>query len=162
MFVKAPSWFNAVRGEKQPVVGLASLKHYEDVIRRTAILVVLYFLPAFWILQPVSYDPDIWWHLQTGKWIVEHGTLPTTDPFSAYGEGKSWIVYSWLFEVGMYGLMQAFGEVGIILYTLLVVWSIMLVLHRIIAARISDFAVVCGLLALSVVALTKVFTPRPW
>ena len=162
MFVKAPSWFNAVRGEKQSVVGLALLKHYEDVIRRTAILVVLYFLPAFWILQPVSYDPDIWWHLQTGKWIVEHSTLPTTDPFSAYGEGKSWIVYSWLFEVGMYGLMQVFGEVGIILYTLLVVWSIMLVLHRIIAARISDFAVVCGLLALSVVALTKVFTPRPW
>ncbi len=119
-------------------------------------------LPAIWILQPVVVDPDVWWHLQTGKWIVEHGTLPTTDPFSTYGEGKGWIVYSWLFELSIYGLIHLCGESGIILYTLLLTWSIMLVLHRMIAARVSDFVAVCGLMALSAITLTKVFTPRPW
>jgi hypothetical protein len=146
----------------EPETASAVIGNAEVMIRRMVILAILYLLPAVWILQPVIIDPDIWWHVQTGKWIVEHGTLPTTDPFSVYGEGKPWIVYSWLFEVGMYGLMQVFGEFGIILYTLIGVWSIMLVLHRTIASRISDFVVVCGLLGLSVVALSGLFTPRPW
>lgn len=135
---------------------------HEETLRRTAILAVLYLIPAMWILQPVIIDPDIWWHLQAGKWMVEHGTLPATDPFSAYGEGKPWVPYSWLFEVGMYGVVRVFGESGIILYTLVGVWLIMLMLHRIIGTRCSDFVFVSGLLAVSVVALSKLFTPRPW
>jgi hypothetical protein len=115
-----------------------------------------------WILQPVIIDPDIWWHLQAGQWIVEHGTLPITDPFSAYGEGKPWVAYSWLFEIGMYGLVQLCGERGILLYTLVGIWLTMLVVHRIIGARCTDFVFVSGLLAVSVVALSKIFTPRPW
>jgi hypothetical protein len=162
MFVKAPSGFDATREEKQPLVGLELLKHHEETIRRAVIVAVLYLIPALWILQPVISDQDIWWHLQTGKWIVEHGTLPTTDPFSTYGEGKPWIVYSWLFEVGMYGLVRVWGESGVMLYTLVVTWLIMLVLHRIIATRCHNFVVVSGLLATSVVCLSKMFTPRPW
>jgi hypothetical protein len=132
------------------------------VIRRVVILSLLYLIPAIFILQPVIFDPDIWWHLQAGKWMVEHGALPVTDPFSAYGEGKPWVAYSWLFEVGMYGLIQAFGEVGIILYTLAGVWLIMMVLHRIIATRIFDFGLICGLMAVSIIMLSSMFTPRPW
>ena len=136
--------------------------HNDETIRRVAIVAMLYLLPAFWILHPVIIDPDVWWHLQTGKWIVEHGTLPATDPFSAYGEGKPWVAYSWLFEIGMYGLVQLCGERGILLYTTMGIWLIMLALHRIIGTRSSDFVVVSGLLTVSVVALSKMFTPRPW
>ena len=138
------------------------LGQQEEAIRRVAILTILYLMPAIWILRPVIVDPDIWWHLQTGKWIVDHGTLPTTDPFSSYGEGNSWVAYSWLFEVGMYGLLQVFGETGLVLYTLVSAWSIMLVLHWIIGTRCSDFVGVCGWLAACVVALSGMFTPRPW
>ena len=141
---------------------IAWLGRHEETLRRTAILAILYLMPAMWILQPVISDQDIWWHLQTGKWIVEHGTLPPTDPFSVYGEGKPWVAYSWLFEVGMYGVVRVFGESGIILYALVGVWLIMLVLHRIIATRCHNFVVVSGLLATSVVCLSKMFTPRPW
>src|SRR5690242_3490059 len=138
------------------------LGRQEEAIRRQAILALLYLLPAFWILQPIVSDPDIWWHLQTGKWIVEHGTLPVTDPFSAYGEGKPWLAYSWLFEVGMYALMRIFGESGISLYTLVTVWLTMLMLHRIIGKRCPHFLSTCVLLATSVVALAPLYTPRPW
>ena len=27
-------------------------------------------------------DPDFWWHLKTGEYIVEHHRLPTPDPFA--------------------------------------------------------------------------------
>ena len=138
------------------------LGRQEETIRRQAILAVLYLLPALGILQPVVSDPDIWWHLQTGKWIMEHGTLPGTDPFSAYGEGKPWVAYSWLFEVGMYALVRIFGEAGISLYTLVTVWLTMLMLHRIIAKRCPHFLPACVLLATSVIALAPLYTPRPW
>jgi len=138
------------------------LGRQEEAIRRQAILAVLYLLPAFWILQPIVSDPDIWWHLQTGKWIVEHGTLPATDPFSAYGDGKPWVAYSWLFEVGMYALVRIFGESGISLYTLVTVWLTMLMLHRIIGKQCPHFLPACVLLATSVIALAPLYTPRPW
>jgi len=138
------------------------LGRHEETIRRVVILAVLYLIPAVWILRPVVADNDIWWHLQTGKWIVEHGTLPMTDPFSAYGEDKPWVAYSWLFEVGMYRILSVFGEISIILYTLVGTWLIMLALHRIIGTRCSNFVVVCGLLATSVIAMSRMFTPRPW
>jgi len=141
---------------------IAWLGYHEEALRRTAILAVLYLIPAIWILQPVVFDQDIWWHLQTGKWMVEHGTLPATDPFSVYGEGKPWVAYSWLFEISMYGLVQLCGERGILLYTLVGIWLTILVLHRIIGTRYSNFLHVSGLLAVSVVALSKLFTPRPW
>jgi hypothetical protein len=141
---------------------IAWLGCHEETLRHTAILAVLYLIPAIWILQPVIFDADIWWHLQAGKWMVEHSTLPATDPFSAHGEGKPWVAYSWLFEVGMYGLVHAFGETGIILYTLIGVWLIMLMLHRIIRTRCSDFVCVSGLLAVSLFAMSNLFTPRPW
>src|ERR1051325_609009 len=53
----------------------------EQLIRRTLILTILYLMPAIWVLQPAIADNDIWWHLQTGKWIVDHGMPPTTAPF---------------------------------------------------------------------------------
>lgn len=134
----------------------------EERIRRTAILAIIYLLPAMWILQPVIVDPDIWWHLQTGKWVLGHGTLPTSDPFSAYGEGKPLVAYSWLFEIGMYGLVHLCGTYGVILYTLTATWLIVLVLHRIIGSRCHDFLLSSVLLTGSIVALSKLFTPRPW
>src|SRR5262245_49233601 len=162
MLMNKATGFSHVGREKTTVLGMPVITRYEEVTRRVMLLSLLYLIPAIWILQPVIFDADIWWHLQAGKWMVEHGTLPVTDPFSAYGEGKPWVAYSWLFEVGMYGLVQAFGEAGIILYTLVGVWLIMLMLHRIIGTRCSDFVCISGLLAVSVIALSNMFTPRPW
>ena len=87
------------------------------------LLTLLYLLPAVAAIRPVL-DPDIWWHLRTGQWIVEHGAVLTTDPFSSYGMGKPWIAYSWLFEILIYSLYQAFGLLGLMLYA--VVFSVMI------------------------------------
>ncbi len=138
------------------------VKTHEDVLRRTLLLSVIYLLPAIAILQPILFDPDIWWHLRTGKWIVDNGAPPATDPFSVYGEGKPWIAYSWLFDVAMYGLVRTFGEQGIIFCTLVFALLILMTLHKLLAERVRDFTVLCGVLALCSFALVKVFTPRPW
>lgn len=56
-------------------------------------------------------DPDLWWHLGTGRFIVESGHLPQTDPFSYTAIGTQWIIPEWLGEVTIYFLYAAGGYV---------------------------------------------------
>ena len=44
-------------------------------------------------------DGDVSWHIATGRWILEHGAIPTTDPFSFTWAGKPWVPIEWLAEV---------------------------------------------------------------
>lgn len=44
-----------------------------------------------------SYDS--FWHLATGRWIVEHRALPLTDPFAVASDRIPWINGEWLFEI---------------------------------------------------------------
>jgi hypothetical protein len=49
------------------------------------------------ILAPVS--PDYWWHVTTGRWMLEHHRVPFTDPFSWTHGGQNWIAHEWLAEL---------------------------------------------------------------
>ena len=66
---------------------LGWLSAREPVIRRVVLCAVLYSMPLVALSKPVL-DPDIWWHLRTGQWVVQHGCVPTTDPFSTFGDGR--------------------------------------------------------------------------
>jgi hypothetical protein len=44
-------------------------------------------------------DPDSYSHIELGRWIIAHGTLPTSDPFSFSKHGAPWITFEWLSEV---------------------------------------------------------------
>jgi len=46
----------------------------------------------------VFIDPDSYWHLAAGRWIIEHRTIPTTDPFSWTFAGSPWLAHEWLSE----------------------------------------------------------------
>src|SRR5215510_3712580 len=98
---------------------------WEELFRYIVLLSALcFFATQFSLRTGVIKDPDIWWHLRVGEWIGEHGAAPATDPFSLAGQGKPWVAYSWLFELMMYGLHQAFGLVGIVIYTAMLTMGI--------------------------------------
>ena len=44
-------------------------------------------------------DPDSYSHLEVGRWIMAHGALPATDPFSFSVRAAHWITFGWLSEV---------------------------------------------------------------
>lgn len=44
-------------------------------------------------------EPDLWWQLRTGNWILENLSITTTDIFSFTYSGVEWINVKWLFEV---------------------------------------------------------------
>jgi len=64
------------------------------------------------LLRTALFDPDYYWHIEAGRWIVAHGMLPSTDPFSFTMTGKPWITHEWLFEILLYGVFAAAGSFG--------------------------------------------------
>ncbi len=133
----------------------------QETVRRLLILIGLYAIPAIAVMTPI-FDPDIWWHLRTGQWIVEHGAVPTTDPFSSYGMGKPWIAYSWLYEVLVYGLYSARGLTGMLLYRVVLSVAVVAAIHRLVAKREPRFVVATNLVLLAVLGILPLLNVRPW
>jgi hypothetical protein len=52
-------------------------------------------------------DGDTYWHLAAGQWIVDHWSVPHTDPFSFTARGRAWTAHEWLSEVIMAGAFAA-------------------------------------------------------
>jgi len=66
----------------------------------TAIL----FLALFVMAAREIADPDFWWHLRTGQFIIETRTTPHADIFSFTNVGRPWVTHEWLSEVLMFAL----------------------------------------------------------
>jgi hypothetical protein len=132
---------------------------------RFLLTVGLYAIPLVVALRPVASpvcDPDLWWHLRVGQWVVDHRAVPATDPFSAYGEGRPWVAYSWLYEVLLYGLYTLFGIVGVVVYRTAMVLAIAAAVHRLVLRRGPPALLSAGLAAACLLPVAMLFSERPW
>jgi hypothetical protein len=101
------------------------------VTKSRLLLVGLFVVLTLAAIAPIrSYD--LFWHLATGRWIVEHRALPLTDPFAVASDREPWINGSWLAQVFAYGVHGAVGLKGLsivrglgaaILFTLIYVFA---------------------------------------
>lgn len=60
-------------------------------------------------------DGDVSWHVASGHWILDHGAVPSADPFSFTAYGRHWVPQEWLADVASALAMQAFGNAGLAL-----------------------------------------------
>lgn len=80
--------------------------------------------------QRVLGDPDTYWHIAVGRWMLAHRTVPHTDVFSHTVTGVSWVNGEWLAEVVFAWLYRAFGWSGIFTLTAACVGAAMGLLVR--------------------------------
>src|ERR1700684_835010 len=106
-------------------------------------------------------DPDIWWHMAPGRWILQHHALPVTDPFSMYGATREWLVYSWAFDVGVQTLFARFGLVGIFLLQVAVHALVAVAMYHLVKSLLPDFWRGVALTAVSLYAISLIYAPRP-
>lgn len=122
------------------------------------LVLLIAFISLFAMAARTVVDTDLYWHLATGRIIVETGHIPRTDPFSSTRLGVPWVNVQWLPQIGLYVLYRlgGFGALSIgvaVLVTLagVFVWRTMtgnVFLH---AFGLILFAAASGL----------VWTPRP-
>jgi hypothetical protein len=58
-------------------------------------------------------DPDTYWHVMTGRWIIAHGDVPRVDVFSHTAAGTPWIDGEWLSQVVMAVTYDHAGWLGL-------------------------------------------------
>lgn len=67
-----------------------------------------------------AVDPDLWWHLRTGQWIVESHSIPHSDPFSFTRAGHAWISHEWLSEAIFFELYKHGAAAALIVFSAIV------------------------------------------
>src|SRR3982751_5623348 len=88
-------------------------------------LAALFLLGLF---SPERADPDAWWHLATGRYIVTHQRLPVPDPFAyttsivppanaAEASTERFnLTHEWLAQAIWYGIQSLGGFGAIVLW----------------------------------------------
>ena len=63
----------------------------------------------------VFNDPDTFWHIAAGSWMIEHREVLHRDVFSLTYPGRPWASHEWLAEIVMAGAYKAGGWTGVLL-----------------------------------------------
>jgi hypothetical protein len=86
--------------------------------------IVLYAV-CFWV-----HCDDHWWHMLTGRLVLETGRVPGADPFSFTFQGAPWTNWEWLAGVVMFLAWSAAGPLGLTLLRALAFGGTVLVALR--------------------------------
>jgi len=126
---------------------------------RGALIFAIAVAAALALLAPVgSYD--FFWHLASGRWIVDHGALPLNDPFGLASERIEWINGSWLFQIIASAVWSAGGAaLTVILRSLLALAGIAIVLRH--ASKRTGMATAAAITALAVYGAEHRLSYRP-
>jgi hypothetical protein len=118
-------------------------------------------LPLFFIKHAMLADPDIWWHMRAGEWIVQNHKIPHVDPFSASTLGRAWVDYSWIFDVASYWVVAHFDLVSIIWFEMLMRLTVTAVIFSMLRTLTNGFWKPAGVTALVMLAMAAALPPRP-
>ncbi len=78
------------------------------------LVAVIFLAFAYVAFAPLLFnDGDTYWHLGAGRWVLDHMTVPTTDPFSFSARGQGWTAHEWLAEVLMASAFAAASWAGV-------------------------------------------------
>jgi len=103
-------------------------------------------------------DPDFWWHIRIGRWMVENGRLPSNDIFTYTAQSHVWTDHEYLTEMLMWVVYSKTGAVGIGLAFGAITYAGFYLMYR--QVRRQPF-VIAGLgLALGAIAGAPIWGPR--
>ncbi|MCL6639516.1 MAG: hypothetical protein K6T80_07550 [Firmicutes bacterium] len=58
-------------------------------------------------------DPDVFWHLKVGEWIIGNRAVPKADFYSWSAHGQPWTAHQWLWEAVIYLIHSRLGLPGL-------------------------------------------------
>lgn len=91
-----------------------SLKRFEK--KTEAAMLIGFSLLTVLLCFKGDMDTDLYWHMATGRWILENLQFPTEDTFSFIYTGAHWINLTWIFQIASYVSMELLGYLGVLLF----------------------------------------------
>jgi len=87
---------------------------------------------SYYLFQWPIYagDTDLWYHLNGGRYILEHGTIPKDSSFFSFIEPpREWVDYYWLFQVIVYKIYTFYGYYGLVFLRALILMATILTIY---------------------------------
>jgi hypothetical protein len=79
------------------------------------LFVALFAIALFTMAVRETLDPDMWWHLRTGEYILQNG-IPAQDVFTFTVPQNAWVTHEWLSQLIMWLVYLGGGLPGLILF----------------------------------------------
>jgi len=136
------------------------------------ILLILLLVFIFGYFSVQIWDPDFWWHLKTGEYIYQTGSLPKTDPFAytslppdptneVLKKQEFTLTQYWLAELIFYWMYHFFGFQGIIFLRASIFTLLILLIYLSIRREGPGFYCAIGLLIPATLILHHYTGERP-
>jgi hypothetical protein len=123
---------------------------------------VFVFMTLIFMLAARSIvDPDFWWHLKAGQYMVQTRSIPRVDIFSFGFLGREWVAHEWLSEVLMFLIYSPLGFGGLIFVFALIITATFWVVYKRIARRVRHPMIVGPALLLGALASAPTWGVRP-
>jgi hypothetical protein len=81
-------------------------------------------------------DPDTYWHIATGRWMLGARAFPRHDIFSQTAAGQPWVNMEWLAQIILFWTYDWFGWGGLVLLCGLVIALTFALLYALIAREL--------------------------
>jgi hypothetical protein len=140
-----------------PSRSASSLRLTERLSARTLLIggVLIVVLALF--VAP-EQDPDFWWHLRIGQWMVDNGRLPSMDIFTFTASSHVWTDHEYLTEILMWRVFSTVGLPALIVLFGLLTWAGFWLMY--LQVRRQPFVFVGLGLAIGAIAGAPIWGPR--
>ncbi len=116
-------------------------------------------LASFAAVTSPEADPDFWWHVRIGEWMLQNG-LPRNDIFTYTASAHTWTDHEWLTEVLMAWIYTHGGMAAISIAFGLITWTGLWLILRAARADRQPYILVGLGMALAVAAASPIWGPR--
>ena len=109
----------------------------------------------------ITGDDDVFWHLATGRYIVETQHVPSTDIFGYATAGQTWMPFEWGWDVLTYGLYNLGGYTALSIFRTLIFLLIFLIFFLIMRKFKISYTIIFLFFTLLSFGIMDRLTPRP-
>ncbi len=143
--------------KKEPIKTI----YIENPLFNYILLITFALFLCYFTTFKITGDDDVFWHLATGKYILQTHQVPSTDIFGYMTEGQEWMPFEWGWDVITYIVYTIGGYNGIsILRTVLLLLIFYLYLLILRKFKISYIFSIITLFFLAFAIIDRL-SPRP-
>jgi hypothetical protein len=126
-----------------------------------------FILPAFLLFAFLSgtnrllMDGGTGWHIRTGEWILQHGSVPKTDLFSFTKPRAPWFAWEWGWDVCFAAVHRIWGLAGVAFINICLLCAISALLFALIRRCCGNDALSFLFTGIAVIGSTIHWLARP-
>ncbi len=124
-------------------------------------MIAAFLICVFSVTTYKIEDDDFFWHLSTGRFIIENGYVPGTDVFGYATQNAEWIPFEWCWDVISYILYKIGGYSALFFFRSIIYCLIFFIYFRLLNKLKVNSVISVILFFTLLIAFFNRLSPRP-